>query len=288
MNELATRHPRYGYRRIWALLRTEGWQVNRKRVERLWRLEGHRVPPRRTQASGKRAQGNALNAAWNLAAGAPNDVWSYDFTSARTRAGAPLRILNVVDEYTRLELGCRIARSIAARDVIAELERLVGRHGKPRILRSDNGREFIAASLLEWLDEQGIAPAFIERGSPQQNPFVERFNGTMRDEVLNGQEFGSVLRGARRRPSLGRGVQRPPPSPRPRHAHTTTVCCSVERGDRLRHTPLIPPGPVSRAPSLSRRSSGAGSQARRTHTRSGPNRGGRSIPVSGFSLGLSS
>jgi transposase InsO family protein len=193
MNTLAARHPRYGYRRIWALLRTEGWQLNRKRVERLWRLEGHRVPPRRAKDSGRRAQGFAENAPWNLAAGAPNDVWSYDFLATRTREGGFLRVLNVVDEYTRMALGCRVARSIGARDVIAELESLFARHGRPRVLRSDNGREFIAASLLAWLAEQGVHPAFIERGSPQQNPYVERFNGTMRDEVLRGEEFVSVL-----------------------------------------------------------------------------------------------
>jgi putative transposase len=193
MNELAARHPRYGYRRIWALLRGEGMQVNRKRIERLWRAEGHRVPPRRVKASGRRAQGSALNAPWNLAAAAPNDVWSYDFLATRTRDGGSVRVLNVVDEYTRRALGCRVARSIGARDVIAELEDLFARHGKPRILRSDNGREFIAATLIEYLAEQGVQPAFIERGSPQQNPYVERFNGTMRDEVLRGEEFVSVL-----------------------------------------------------------------------------------------------
>jgi transposase InsO family protein len=193
MNELAACHPRYGYRRIWALLRTEGHQVNRKRIERLWRAEGHRVPPRRTKDSGKRAQGSALNASWNLAAGAPNEIWSYDFLATQTRDGGFVRVLNVVDEYTRLALGCRVARSIGARDVVAELESLFARHGKPRILRSDNGREFIAASVVEYLAQEGVQPAFIERGSPQQNPYVERFNGTMRDEVLRGEEFVSVL-----------------------------------------------------------------------------------------------
>jgi hypothetical protein len=97
MNELAAAHPRWGYRRVWALLRSEGWRVNRKRIERLWRLEGHRVPPRRSQASGKKAQGTAANAVWNRPAAAPNQIWSYDFMSARTRDGASLRILNVVD-----------------------------------------------------------------------------------------------------------------------------------------------------------------------------------------------
>lgn len=193
MNEIAAKHPRWGYRRVWSLLRAEGWRVNRKRIERLWRLEGHRVPPRRSQASGKKAQGTAEKAIWNLPATMPNDVWSYDFMGGRTREGGALRILNVVDEHTRVCLGSRVSRSIGARDVQAELERIFERHGRPRVLRSDNGREFIAASLGEWLEEQGVTRAFIEKGSPQQNAFVERFNGTMRDEVLNGEEFESVL-----------------------------------------------------------------------------------------------
>ena len=192
MNELAAAHPRYGYRRVWALLRAEGFQVNRKRIMRLWRLEGHRVPPRRSQASGKKAQGTAENAIWNLPATAANHVWSYDFMSGRTREGSSLRILNVVDEHTRVALAARVDRSIGAGDVVEELARLFERHGKPQVLRSDNGREFIAASLQEWLAEQGVATAFIEKGSPQQNSFVERFNGTMRDELLNGEEFDSL------------------------------------------------------------------------------------------------
>jgi transposase InsO family protein len=193
MNELAAEHPRWGYRMVWSLLRAEGWAVNRKRIMRLWRLEGHRVPPRRVQASGKRAEGTAEKAIWNLPATGPNHVWSYDFMSSRTRDGGALRILNVVDEYTRLSLGCRVARSIGAGSVREELEQLFDQHGKPAVLRSDNGREFIAQSLTEWLAGQGVKTAFIEKGSPQQNAFVERFNGTMRNEVLNGEEFNSLV-----------------------------------------------------------------------------------------------
>ena len=193
MNELAAEHPRWGYRRVWALLREEGWRINRKRIERLWRLEGHRVPPRRSKASGKKALGAAEQAIWNLPATAPNHVWSYDFMATHTRDGSPIRILNVVDEYTRVALGCRVARSIGSRDVIAELEELFDKHGRPGVLRSDNGREFIAETLTSWLAEHGVKTAFIEKGSPQQNAFVERFNGTMRDELLNGEEFDNLL-----------------------------------------------------------------------------------------------
>jgi putative transposase len=193
MNELASRHPRYGYRRVWALLRSEGFPINRKRIERLWRLEGHRVPPRRTKESGKKAQGASGNAVWNRPAASPNHIWSYDFMNARTQSGSLIRILNVVDEYTRVALGCRVGSSIGSQDVRAELESLFRTHGKPKCLRSDNGREFISGTLTDWLRSQGVEPIFIERGSPQQNPYVERFNGTMRDEKLSGEEFTSVL-----------------------------------------------------------------------------------------------
>lgn len=193
MNELAAKYPRYGYRRIWVLLRTEGFVVNRKRIERLWRLEGHRVPARRTKRSAKKALGGAGGSTWSLQSNAANEIWSYDFVAARTIDGRSLRILNVVDEYTRRCVACRVQRSIGARDVIAELEAVFERHGRPKMLRSDNGREFIAQTLADWLCERRVKQVFIEKGSPQQNAFVERFNGSMRDEVLNGETFHSVL-----------------------------------------------------------------------------------------------
>lgn len=192
MNELAAVHPRYGYRRIHALLVAEGFCVNKKRIERLWRLEGHRVPPQHKR-HGQKATGRSGNAAWNLMAAGPGEIWSYDFVAARTADGLPLRILNVVDEYTRVCVGCKVARSIGAGDIITELAQLFDLHGKPGILRSDNGREFIAESLADWLAGHGVGQAFIEKGSPQQNAYVERFNGSMRDEVLNGETFHSVL-----------------------------------------------------------------------------------------------
>lgn len=220
MNALAEEHPRYGYRRVWALLRSEGFPVNKKRIERLWRLEGHRVPQRRSKESGKRAQGSCENAIWNLPAASPNHIWSYDFMNARTRKGSLIRILNVVDEYTRVALGCRVASSIGSKEVVAELEELFRRHGRPKLIRSDNGREFICQSLIDWLRSEGVEPVFIEKGSPQQNPYVERFNGTMRDEKLSGEEFDSVLEARvvltawleeynSRRPHRGLGMRTP-------------------------------------------------------------------------------
>ena len=175
------------------------------------------MPARKSQNSGKKAGGTADKGIWGLPATRPNHVWSYDFMSGRTRDGRPIRILNVVDEYTRVALGSRVARSIGARDVIVELDRLFDQHGKPKVLRSDNGREFIADNLGEWLADQGVETAFIAKGSPQQNAFVERFNGTMRDEVLNGEEFDSVLEAAS---SLPTGS-----SPTTRSALTAASAC---------------------------------------------------------------
>ena len=231
MKKLAEAHPRWGYRAITKLLRDEGWVVNAKRVERLWRLEGHRVPLYRAKASGQKARGTAENSAWSRPATRPNDVWSYDFLSLRTRNGSALRVLNVVDEFTRQALCCRVAPSIGAGDVIAELDKLFSDHGRPNVMRSDNGREFIAATVVQWLDERGVKTAFIEKGNPQQNPYVERFNGTMRDELLNGEEFDSLLEARVMigrwmkeyndlRPHRGLGMMTPSQFARSRHVGT--------------------------------------------------------------------
>ena len=193
MNQLADAHPRWGYRQIHGLLVEAGWVVNRKRVERLWRLEGHRVPPSKAKNSGKKAGGGAENSIWNLPALYPDHIWTFDFMSDHTVDGAPIRILNIVDEYTRRCVGSYAARNIGARRVALVLERVFSAYGKPKVIRSDNGREFIAETLGEWLSEQGVTSAFVEKGSPQQNAFIERFNGSMRRELLNTEEFHSVL-----------------------------------------------------------------------------------------------
>jgi len=193
MNAEAQTHPRWGYRRIHALLVADGWAVNLKRIERLWRAEGLRVPPRRVNRPGGKGPGQDGNSAWARPALAPGHTWSYDFVSLRTNDGRSLRLLNVVDEYTRVCVGFHVARSIGARAVIATLDRLFTTHGAPVVIRSDNGREFVADTVVAWLRERGVEAAFIAPASPQQNCYVERFNGAMRDELLDGETFDSVL-----------------------------------------------------------------------------------------------
>ena len=192
MNELADCYPRWGYRRIWQLLRQEGFAVNKKRVERLWRLEGHKVPAQKRN-HGQKAVGGVAGSTWSLQATRPNEIWSYDFVAARTEDGQALRILNVVDEYTRRCLVSHVDRHIGSGRVADVLADAFKRHAAPRLIRSDNGREFIADNLRVWLQSQGVGQLFIEKGSPQQNAYVERFNGSMRDELLNGELFRSVL-----------------------------------------------------------------------------------------------
>jgi putative transposase len=192
-NELATKHPRWYYRMVWQLFRSDGWKVNRKRIERRWRLEGHRVPPAQAKDSGKKAEGNAGSSAWIRRAERANHIWSYDFMSDWTRRGGPIRILNIVDEFTRVVLRSHVSRSIGSNDLKRVLAETFERHGRPTLIRSDNGREFIATTEVEWLAEQGVEAVFIEKGKPQQNGSVERFNGSMRREILNVEDFDTVL-----------------------------------------------------------------------------------------------
>lgn len=190
---LAEQHPRWGYRMIKNLLVEEGWAVNVKRVHRLWRQEGLQVPPQRLKSSGQKAIGDASNSASSLPALYRNHVWSYDFMSARTVDGGALRILNVIDEHTREAHESKVARSIGSESVRVHLEKLFAKNGTPKYLRADNGREFIGEELKLWLKRQGVTPIFIEKASPTQNCYIERFNGSMRRELLNGELFHSVL-----------------------------------------------------------------------------------------------
>jgi transposase InsO family protein len=169
----------------------EGWPVNVKRIEHLSSLEGLKVPPRRLDR-GQKAFGTSEFSAWALPALSRTHIWSYDFVSVRLLNGSGFRVLNVVDEYTREALGSRVASSIGARDVTKHLAKLFEQHGRPSMLRSDNGRKFVAATVKNWLRAQGVELVFIQKASPQQNCYVERFNGSMRDELLNGETFRTL------------------------------------------------------------------------------------------------
>ena len=190
------------------------------------------MPPQRLKASGQKAIGEAGNSAWGLPALHRNHVWPYDFVSCRTVDGGGLRILNVIDEHTREALGSRVARSIGARDVITHLDKLFTQHGRPKFMRADNGREFIADMVQAWLAEQQVYTAFIEKASPQQNCYIEGFNGSIRREPLNAEMFHSVLEAKvvveewlelynTRRPHLGLGGRTPAA-----YAKMSRDCCS--------------------------------------------------------------
>ncbi len=186
MIELARQYGRYGYRRITKMLRTAGWSVNKKRVERLWRREGLKVPTKQP----KRGRlwlndGSCIR----LRAEQPNHVWSYDFVADRTHDGKAYRMLCIIDEFTREALDIRVARRLNSTDVIAALCDLFIVRGIPAHIRSDNGPEFIAAALREWIAVVGAKTAYIEPGSPWENGYVESFNGKLRDELLNGEIF---------------------------------------------------------------------------------------------------
>lgn len=190
ITELATQYGRYGYRRITALLHGEGWNVNHKRVERIWRREGLKV----SQKQPKRRrlwlnEGSCVR----LRPERPRHVWSYDFVSARTDNGRPFRILNVIDEFTRECLAARVARQLTAEDLQACLMGLFCARGVPEHIRSDNGPEFTARKIRTWLNELGTGTLFIEPGSPWENGYIESFNGKMRDELLNGEIFDTLL-----------------------------------------------------------------------------------------------
>lgn len=182
---IASQYGRYGYRRVTGMLQNEGFRVNHKRVERIWRREGLKVPKRQP----KRGRlwlndGSCIR----LRPEHRNHVWSYDFMSARTSNGRPLRLLNIIDEYTRECLAIRVARNLTS-----ELHTLFVWRGAPKHLRSDNGSEFTAHKVRDWLKRVDVKTAFIEPGSPWENGYCESFNGKLRDELLNPELFDTLL-----------------------------------------------------------------------------------------------
>jgi putative transposase len=188
MRDLSQDNPRYGYRRVWALLRREGWEVNKKRVLRLWREQGLKVP-RVKQHKSRRLLGGGENGCTRRRAEYPNHVWSYDFAMDSTEDGRRLKVMPVVDEYTRECLSLEGERSIKACGVIDTLGRLFIERGEPGYIRSDNGPEFIAEALKQWLAISGVKTLYIEPGAPWENAYSETFISRMRDELLEREMF---------------------------------------------------------------------------------------------------
>ena len=185
---LSQNHPRYGYRRITALLRRAGWRVNAKRVQRTRRQEGYQVRKRQ-----RKMRRHGVATVVRQRAERRNHVWSWDFVQDQTEQGSALRILTLIDEYTRECLATHVAWSITAQEVITVVEAAIMRYGKPEHIRSDNGPEFIAYAIKDWLEDAKIGVIYITPGSPWENGHIESFHDKLRDECLNRELFGSLL-----------------------------------------------------------------------------------------------
>ncbi len=189
MSELVRRHPRYGYRRIGALLRAEGFRLNAKRAFRLWRGEGFKVPRKQVK---KRRVGSSANACHRRRAAGKNDVWAWDFAFDRTTGGSTLKWLSIVDEFTRECLALKVARGITAEDLIETLAALFRQRGVPNHIRSDNGPEFAAKAIRRWTEQLQIGTLYVAPASPWENGYAESFHSKLRDEFLAAEEFGSL------------------------------------------------------------------------------------------------
>jgi len=187
--ELARQYGRYGYRPVTALLNQSGWHVNHKRVERIWKREGLKVPPKQPKRSRLWLNDGSCV---RLRPEYPNHVWSYDFVQARTHDGRAYRTLNIIDEFTKEALMIRVARKLNSTDVVDALTDLFILRGPPQFIRSDNGPEFIAQNVRDWITAVGAKTAYIEPGSPWENGYCESFNSRFRDELLDGEIFFSL------------------------------------------------------------------------------------------------
>ncbi len=189
LRDVARTRPRWGWRRAAVAARKAGWVVNNKRIHRLWRDEGLRVPYRKRKKP-LRGIGQAVGPMSPIR---PNVVWALDFQFDQTTDGRMLKLLNVIDEFTRECLAIDVARSIDADGVVTCLERLARERGAPVYVRFDHGPEFVAHAVNDWCRFSGTDTVFIDPGSPWQNAWIESFNGRLRDEYLNGQLFETVL-----------------------------------------------------------------------------------------------
>ena len=245
MIELAGEYGRYGYRRITALLQHDGWKVNHKRIERLWRREGLKVPKKQP----KRGRlwlndGSCIR----LRPQYKDHVWAYDFVHARTHDGRPLRMLTLVDESTRECLSIDVARRLNSEDVLERLTWLFATRGVPQHLRSDNGSEFTCAAVRSWLVKVGVRTLFIEPGSPWENGYVESFNGKLRDELLDREIFYTLLEAKvlierwrnhynRVRPHSSLDYR--PPAPQAMAFEALAAGCATQRTASLRPPPIV-------------------------------------------------
>jgi len=190
VEELAGLHPRYGYRRIWAMLTREGWSVNKKAVRRIWRALGLKVPGRRAALKPRRPHGQDANACHLRPSRGKDDVWTWDFIFDRTADGRSLKWLSIVDEFTRECLVLEARRGMTAEDIREILEGVAAqRGGPPHRMRSDNGPEFAAEVVRTWLEGTGSGSLYVAPGSPWQNGYAESFHSKLRDEFLDREEF---------------------------------------------------------------------------------------------------
>lgn len=185
---LARRFPRYGYRRMTALLRTEGWRINRKRIQRLMRMEGLRVI-----SKSKKRRRLGISTSERQRAERPGHVWSWDFIFDRTADGRQLKILGILDEFTRECFCLKAGRHFRAEDVVGEFSRLILERGAPEHIRSDNGPEFVARAVRKWNKRNDIGAIYINPGSPWENAYIESFFGKFRDECLTRELFSNLL-----------------------------------------------------------------------------------------------
>ena len=191
LRRISAEHPRAGYRMATALLRRAGMEVNAKRVQRLWRQEGLRVPRRQRK---RQRLGSSESGTQRLRAERINHVWSYDFVFDQTEDGRRLKWLPICDEYSRELVALEVERRMESKDVIRILEEAVlARGSAPEFIRSDNGPEFVALAVQDWIQRRGFKTLYIKPGSPWQNAYSESFNSRFRDEFLNREAFASVL-----------------------------------------------------------------------------------------------
>jgi putative transposase len=248
---LSQENPRYGYRRVWAMLKREGWRVNKKRVHRLWREEGLKVPQKQRKRR-RLAEGASENGCTKRKAEHKDHVWSYDFVMDRTEDGRRLKMMPIVDEYTRECLAIEVERSITSEEVVATLAYLFEERGEPAYIRSDNGPEFVAAAVKRWLEVSGVGTLYIEPGSPWENAYGESFNGRLGDELLKREEFASLLEAKvlveeyrehynRRRPHSALGYRTPSEFAATCRAGNTAEEGMVgeERGKELEFIPVL-------------------------------------------------